>query len=137
MKCKNCLHYDVCHYHIDEETDMTVNECPHEFKHKDQYVKLPVYIGQPVWTLYRRYGGKWELQEGKVSMVTLKSDKTWKFRVSENSSVIDRSLKDIGDPVFLSFELATKALNVALAQTSLNTLKLTDNLLESLKNSLS
>ena len=25
--CKECMHYDVCQYHIDEETKMTVNEC--------------------------------------------------------------------------------------------------------------
>ena len=25
--CKDCIHYDVCQYHIDEETKMTVNEC--------------------------------------------------------------------------------------------------------------
>lgn len=25
--CKDCIHYDVCHYHIDEETDMTITEC--------------------------------------------------------------------------------------------------------------
>ena len=29
MTCKNCLHYEVCNYHICEETDMTVDECPH------------------------------------------------------------------------------------------------------------
>lgn len=27
MACKDCIHYDVCQYHIDEETKMTVNEC--------------------------------------------------------------------------------------------------------------
>lgn len=26
---KDCIHYEVCNYHIDEETDMTVNECGH------------------------------------------------------------------------------------------------------------
>ena len=28
-KCKDCIHYKVCQYHIDEETDMTVEECEH------------------------------------------------------------------------------------------------------------
>ena len=27
MTCKDCIHYNVCQYHIDEETKMTVNEC--------------------------------------------------------------------------------------------------------------
>lgn len=34
MTCKDCVHYEVCGYHITEETDMTINECPHEFKNK-------------------------------------------------------------------------------------------------------
>ena len=28
MKCKNCFHYKVCNYHIDEESELTVEECP-------------------------------------------------------------------------------------------------------------
>lgn len=38
--CKDCLHYEVCQYHITEETDMTVNECSHEFKDKSQYAEV-------------------------------------------------------------------------------------------------
>ncbi len=41
MTCKgNCLSYDVCPYHIDEETEMTVNECGH-FKNKADFVEVP------------------------------------------------------------------------------------------------
>ncbi|MBR3767546.1 MAG: hypothetical protein IKL10_04815 [Clostridia bacterium] len=29
--CNNCFHYDVCKFHIDEETNMTVDECAHGF----------------------------------------------------------------------------------------------------------
>lgn len=38
--CKDCLHYEVCQYHITEETDMTVNECSHGFKNKADYVEV-------------------------------------------------------------------------------------------------
>ena len=38
--CKDCLHYEVCQYHITEETDMTVNECSHEFKDKSHYAEV-------------------------------------------------------------------------------------------------
>ena len=40
MTCKDCIHYDVCNYHITEETDMTVNECSHSFKNKADFVEV-------------------------------------------------------------------------------------------------
>ena len=48
MICKDCIHYRVCQYHIDEETNMTVNECP-DFKDKDLLVELPVKVGTTVY----------------------------------------------------------------------------------------
>lgn len=39
MTCKDCIHYDVCQYHIDEETDMTVAECG-KFKNKADYKEV-------------------------------------------------------------------------------------------------
>ena len=38
--CKDCLHYDVCQYHIAEETDMTINECSYGFKNKADFVEV-------------------------------------------------------------------------------------------------
>lgn len=111
MKCFNCIHYDVCSYHIDEETtELTVNECPHGFKHRDQYVKLPTYIGQPVFILSSKYGRvddkfiiiDWEVREGKVSMIQQKADKSWKFRATVNSSVCDYTLDEVGKYIFFS-----------------------------------
>lgn len=100
--CKDCLCYDACGYHIDEETSMTVNECPTEFKNKDRYVKLPVYIGQPVWTVTTWWDNNVEIREGKVSMIQQKSDKSWKFRVTINSSVTDYTLDEVGKYIFFS-----------------------------------
>lgn len=39
MTCKDCIYYDVCQYHIDEETDMTVVECG-KFKNKSDFVEV-------------------------------------------------------------------------------------------------
>ena len=39
MSCKDCIHYNVCQYHIDEETDMTVAECGN-FKNKADFVEV-------------------------------------------------------------------------------------------------
>ena len=31
-ECKDCIHYNVCQYHITEETNFSVNECSTGFK---------------------------------------------------------------------------------------------------------
>ena len=50
-QCNDCIHYDVCAYHITEETDMTVQECALGFKDKARYIELPVNVGDVVyWT---------------------------------------------------------------------------------------
>lgn len=55
--CADCIHYDVCHYHITEETTMTVNECPHEFKDKSRFIELPCAVGDVVYQIkYCRCG---------------------------------------------------------------------------------
>lgn len=124
--CKDCIHYDVCSYHITEETNFTVNECPCEFKHKDQYVLLPVYIGQTVVLVKYRYGyidNKFiktgtEITEGKVSMIQQKADKSWKFRVSYRGHVCDYTANDIGREVFYTEEAA--AIECRMREKELN-----------------
>ena len=39
MTCRDCIHYDICNYHIDEETAMTIEECG-KFKNKADYVEV-------------------------------------------------------------------------------------------------
>lgn len=113
--CKDCLYYEVCGFHITEEINVTVDECNTGFKHKDQYVKLPVYIGQKVWIPYAWYNIPRkeiisELREGRVSMLQQKADKSWKFRVS-HSYVSDFKLEDINNHVFFTKEAGEEALN--------------------------
>ena len=107
--CKDCIHYDICQYHIDEETTMTVNECSHGFKHQDQYLNLPVYVGQTVWQVYQyRFGDfKVVIREGKVSMLQQKADKSWKFRFSYNGSIMgDFTFEELGLRIFTTKEAA-------------------------------
>ena len=111
LTCKDCLCYDVCNFHIDEETDMTVNECGHEFINKHQYVKLPVFIGQSVWTVHTGWKNTVEVKECRVSMLQQKADKSWKFRISQGGSVSDYTLDDIGHCIFFSLEDAIKEHN--------------------------
>ena len=74
--CKDCLHYEVCQYHITEETDMTVNECSHGFKNKADYVE--VVRCKIVSTLCFRicmvnvHKHIWELSDPMIFAVTVK-----------------------------------------------------------------
>lgn len=70
----------------------------------------PCNIGQPVWRLYKWTFKDAEIREGKVSMLQQKADKSWKFRISVNSSVYDISTDEIGKTVFLTKEEAEQAL---------------------------
>ena len=105
--CKECINYDACYFHIDKETSMTVNECITGFKHKDQYVKLPAYIGQQIWVphVYWKFNSKEvysEVREGKVSGLQQKVDKSWKIRISVDGSVSDYTVDEFNKRVFLN-----------------------------------
>lgn len=100
--CKDCLYYRACTFHIDKETGGSVNECAIGFKNKNEYVKLPIFIGQPVWTVGTCWDGTVEIKEGKVSMIQQKADKSWKFRVTINHSVADYTLDRVGNRIFFS-----------------------------------
>lgn len=127
MKCKNCIYYEACAYYIGEETVRTTNECSISFKHRDQYVKLPVYIGQPVWTIRSMY--QWaaedfkifdyELESGKISMIQQKADKSWKFRATINSSVSDYTLDEVGKNIFFSEAEAMEECNRRVAEINI------------------
>lgn len=39
-ECKDCIHYKVCGYHITEESDMSVEECAHEFVDTENYTEV-------------------------------------------------------------------------------------------------
>lgn len=118
MTCKDCLCYEACQYHITEETNFTVNECSTGFKYKELYIQLPVYIGQSVWRVYKNpYNKLVTIIKGKVSMLQQKADKSWKFRVSNSSSLHDYTLDDIGLKVFLSEKQAEVAAYVLRKET--------------------
>lgn len=63
----------------------------------------PIQIGTKVY-----FADVWEvgIESGTVSMIQQKADKSWKFRISNNSSVFDRPVSEIGKTVFLTYEEA-------------------------------
>lgn len=108
--CKDCIHYDVCHYHIDEETTMTVNECGH-FKDRTRFVELPCKVGdtvyeiQPDKTIYKWYVYGFTKYDGQSWAVKAKNNKNkWKY--------VDRTFdfSKFGKTVFLSRKEAEQAL---------------------------
>jgi hypothetical protein len=70
----------------------------------------PCYIGQEIWHITKHYDGRIEIGKGKVSMLQQKSDKSWKIRISVNSSVWDITPNEIGTRYFLTKEEAERAL---------------------------
>ena len=65
------------------------------------------HIGQPIWYICEHvYAGTVEIEEGKISMIQQKADKSWKFRITVNSSVWDFTPDKIGTRYFLTKEEA-------------------------------
>ena len=119
MICKDCIHYNYCKNNIvsdlitevpnyaengitDELPDIE-NRCK-DFNHKDKFIELPLCIGQDIWQVYQRWNNKVVVTKGKVSMLQQKADKSWKFRMSVDGSVIDFTIDAIGDYIFLTEE---------------------------------
>jgi hypothetical protein len=70
----------------------------------------PCYIGQDIWHTTKHYDGRIEIGKGKVSMLQQKADKSWKIRITVNSSVWDFTPSEIGKIYFFSKEEAERAL---------------------------
>ena len=70
----------------------------------------PCKVGDKVWELYTQYNGNVRIREGKISMLTQKADKSWKARITVNSSVWDFKVDDIGIRYFLTKEEAEREL---------------------------
>lgn len=112
MTCKDCAHYDICLFHIDEETEMTVNECD-QFKDKTRFVELPCKVGDTVYRIihskdkYRHYTNKLEIADWwQIVEIGIYQDDICFIDDSDNEFTID----DIGKTVFLTREEVEKAL---------------------------
>ena len=77
---------------------------------KNGVIVPPCYIGQEIWYIRNHYDGRIEIIKGKVSMIQQKADKSWKIRITVNSSVWDFTPNEIGTEYFLTREEAEKSL---------------------------
>ena len=66
----------------------------------------PCEIGQKIWYVYKHYDGRPDIEEGKISMLTQKTDKSWHLRITVNSSVWGFTPNEIGTKYFLTKEEA-------------------------------
>lgn len=105
MTCKDCYHYKVCGYHIDEETDLSVDECL-DFKDKSKIIELPCNVGDTVFV-------PWKYEEVKgIGFAEIESFKIYTsdnipiFFLEDFESDIEMcthfTKDDIGETVFLT-----------------------------------
>lgn len=112
MTCENCLHYEVCNYHICEETDMTVAECPH-FTARSEWVHLPCKVGDEIFLLLETMYGDYKIVKSKcVKIIDYGNEIDYSMYI--NCPEIDNSIEfnacDFGNVVFFNIEEAKKAL---------------------------
>ena len=81
MTCKDCLHYEVCNYHICEETDMTVAECTH-FTGTSEWVHLPFVAMVEQFIKDGKFDRRKTAHNGRIAVVYI-DKKKW------NSPLID------------------------------------------------
>ena len=109
LNCTECFHCVVLEYA--NNAHQTLFQCQH-LKPKSRVVELPCEVGHKVWFVKSTnwQQTEWKVAEGKLSMIQQKADKSWKVRISHNSSVWDIILDAIGKEYFLSREEAENAL---------------------------
>lgn len=104
--CKECLHFEVCQFHIDEETKMTVNECMH-FKDKSKFVEVPCKVGDTVYFLCRNLETyEWYICEKEIYSINVYDNSIF-FYISPICFFVEM---EIGVRLFLTKEEAEKAL---------------------------
>lgn len=91
--CKDCIHYDVCEFHLSEKTTMTVDECMH-FKDKSKFVEVPCKVSDTVYQIEEGF----EIYPSVIS------------RIIYETKGIAFDERAIGKAIFLTREEAEKAL---------------------------
>lgn len=104
--CKDCLHYEVCNYHICEETDMTVAECTH-FTDTSEWVHSPCKEGDSIFCDGELFSDRYA---GKVMEFTAAIVRTQVCTTHCGEIDMIFNFKDFGKTVFLTREDAEKAL---------------------------
>lgn len=101
--CKDCLHYKVCQFHIDEETTMTTYECDN-FTDSSEWVHLPCKAGDMVFCFAPCFD---EIRHPKLKIVEAE---IIEVRTIATVLGLNFDVDKIGKTVFLTREEAEKAL---------------------------
>lgn len=118
--CKDCLHYDVCQYHIDEETDMRVDDgvC-NNFTDRSEWAHLPCKVGDTVFTNLRVVGDYLRVTDApyaaKVIFIGLNNSKEMGYgfiniEYTKTERQVQFYFSDIGTKAFLTREEAEEVL---------------------------
>lgn len=114
MICENCLHYEVCNYHICDETDMTVAECTH-FTARSEWVHLPCKVGIEIYEICeRRNKSKWRktVVRRVIHGIEIGANGVLSARCGTTTTIL---LSQIDKTVFFTREEAEKALEASKA----------------------
>lgn len=104
--CKDCLHYKVCQYHIDEETTMTTYECDN-FADSSEWVNLPCKVGDTAYELFIHHRPPF-IKESTIEKIIVKPEGL-RIKLSRNT-MYETSISSLGKTIFLTREEAEKAL---------------------------
>ena len=99
--CKNCLHKEICDHPVLKMSAELSGHCKH-FIDATLHCELPVFIGQKVWIPFFWSDGRMEIEEGKVSGLQQKADKSWKVRITSRGTVADYSIDEFNKRIFLT-----------------------------------
>lgn len=109
MKCKDCYHFDVCAYYLQQQgdtlgVDIVATKCP-MYKDKSRIIELPCKVGDTVYFIKSAFT---YLKEPKAEIVktiiTAEYDTIYK---TQNRAF---NIAVIGETVFLTREEAEQAL---------------------------
>ena len=109
--CRDCIYYERCDNIFDGLLSNRDNKPCDWFDDKAYYVKLPAHIGMKVWSIFHWQNRAPEIEEGKVSGLQQKADKSWKIRVSQRGHVSDYTIEEFNKYIFTTIEAAEEIVN--------------------------
>ena len=117
--CKDCIYCDRCDL-IAIRGEVAGDELCSWFDDRNQYVKVPAYIGMKVWVPHVWYFTEVmaDLREGHVSGLQQKANGSWKIRVTRNGTVADYTVEEFNKYCFLNKEDAEKYIEEKIKEYS-------------------
>lgn len=110
MKCKDCIHFDVCNTILKNALSCDNNDCSQEcqlFKDKSKIIELPCKVGDTVYSIYTNHNGEQEIYSIMIQKIEMTTHGI-EFKSMGMLGQIYES--DFSETVFLTREEAEQAL---------------------------